>query len=265
MKVLVRAVDDALLDGDVTVELTASASNVDSDTINIIVKDHETLDATFASNPVAEDGSTTVRIQRSNTNVDEALAFNLGGQVAAELEIVGERVIPAGQQVVTLKVQPVNDEDPEPTLDFNFTFSASNYATTTTEFKLTDDEPPLFQNPKNEFDVDASGFVASSDALAIINELQFRVNNAKLDPETEQPKPNLFLDANGDYLVTALDALVVINALSLQGGETEQIATAESEQANWVSEVGATTTSDDEEENLRSLFDFDRTITIGVF
>ncbi len=80
-------------------------------------------------------------------------------------------------------------------------------------------------------DVNNSGGVTASDALAIIFELnqpQFSdpITGVLIDPLTANPFPGVYFDRNGDGRVSALDALIVINDLFQQqfgsgGGEGE--------------------------------------------
>lgn len=136
-------------------------------------------------------------------------------------------MIEAGKRTVSIRLNPVNDEDPEPTEQLAFTFTAANYQGTSIEFDLWDDEPPLFQNEDDRFDVDGKGTVTSGDALRVLNTINQRQGNIELDPESEQPEGE-FVDVTGDYFVTSLDALQVINEVArrILNGESEQIASA---------------------------------------
>ncbi len=226
VKVAVAAVDDALLDGDQTLELSASGTGVDSGVIDLLVKDHETLAAVFTAETVREDAANAVqlRITRSNSNTSQALPIQVSGGNASELGFDGDFTIPANQTSVLIGLIPVNDTDPEPTEKLSYTFSASGYVSASASIDLVDDEPPLFQNSLNRFDVDSSGKVTAGDALAIINALQFRIGSSTLDPSKEQPSGDLYYDVNGDYRITPLDALIVINELNRIGtGQSEQL------------------------------------------
>ncbi|TWU48740.1 PAP2 superfamily protein [Rubripirellula tenax] len=68
----------------------------------------------------------------------------------------------------------------------------------------------LWQNPILPLDVDDSALVNAGDALAIINRLG-RVRDMVL-PDVK-PSGDVFCDTNGDGRATALDALLIINAL----------------------------------------------------
>ncbi|WP_442510192.1 dockerin type I domain-containing protein [Novipirellula sp. SH528] len=227
VKVAVAAVDDALLDGDQTLELSASGTGVDPGVIDLLVKDHETLAAIFTAETVREDAASNavqLRITRSNSNTSQALPIQVSGGNASELGFDGDFTIPANQTSVLIGLVPVNDTDPEQTEKLSYTFSASGYVSASASIDLVDDEPPLFQNSLNRFDVDSSGKVTASDALAIINALQFRIASSTLDPSKEQPSGDLYYDVNGDYRITPLDALIVINELNRIGtGQSEQL------------------------------------------
>ncbi len=224
VKVPVAAVDDALLDGDQSLELSASGSGVDPAVIDLLVKDHETLSAVFTADTVREDAANAVqlRITRSNSDVSQPLPIQISGGNASELGFAGDLAIPANQTSLLIDVAPVNDDDPERTEQFSYTISASGYVSDSASIDLVDDEAPLFQNAANPFDVDSSGLVTAADALVVINALQFRGGNGELDPETEQPSGDLYYDVNGDYRISPLDALVVINELNRKGtGQSE--------------------------------------------
>ena len=121
--------------------------------------------------------------------------------------------IPPNQSQHTIQVLPINDSNPELTKNLSFTFTAPNHETDSAEITILDDEPPLFQNLTNRFDVANGDGAKASDALRIINELARRGGEAILDPEQEQPGV-VFFDVNGDYRISALDALQVINELA---------------------------------------------------
>jgi hypothetical protein len=81
-------------------------------------------------------------------------------------------------------------------------------------------------------DVDASGSVNSNDALIVINALNVG-NNLPLYARTDVPSDS-HLDVNRDGLLTAIDALRVINVLirlsnSMAGGSQSVVASAEGE------------------------------------
>ncbi len=250
----INAVDDALLDGNQVVVLNATGSNVESGTINVTVKDIETITAAFTSATVAEDQPNVVkiRITRSNTDVSTPLSVGISGGSASQLRIEGTPIIPANQKDVLLDLNPVNDTDPEPTQVALYTFTAAGYEPGKATIALLDDEPPFFQNQNNRFDIDGKGTVTAADALAIINELQFYIGAASLDPKIDKIVNDFHFDANGDYLITALDALVVINELNrlLPQGNSEQVQAIDTA----MSQIQFVTSQDDEEDERGNLF-----------
>ena len=73
-----------------------------------------------------------------------------------------------------------------------FTFTAAGYVGGQAELMFLDDEPPLFQNQTNRYDIDGNGEVAVADALRAVNELTRRSGQASfLDPASEQPRRHL--------------------------------------------------------------------------
>lgn len=223
LRVPVHAVDDALLDGDILATVTASASGVQSGTIDLLVKDRETLTARFSRPSILENRGAGVNltVKRSNTDTAEPLVVRVGGGQPSQMLHPRTITIPENQQQATVLLVPVDDTIPEPFETLEYTFTAEGYVSDSASIEIVDDEPPMFQNPDDRFDVTATGTVLASDALRIINEIARR-NNPVLDPEAEQPD-GLFLDVNGDYLVTALDALNVINELVNRNADGERV------------------------------------------
>ncbi|SMP62915.1 Dockerin type I repeat-containing protein [Neorhodopirellula lusitana] len=80
------------------------------------------------------------------------------------------------------------------------------------------------RNPKNSFDVDASGFITSLDALKVINHLNEFGDGAPVDGSVSTN--GSFVDVTGDGTVTALDALQVINQLNRQDVSPPYLMTA---------------------------------------
>ena len=215
--VLIDAVDDNLLDGTQSVVVTASGTGLTSGEAILNVSDHETLDVAISANQLIEDqpGSVTLTVSRSNIDVANPLSIALGGR-QSQIDIGGSVTIPTGSRSVAIPLSPIDDDDHEPILNLVYTFTAAGYVSDEVAFSLIDDEPPLFQNPVNRFDIDGNGETTAADALRVINELSRRIGERNfLDPSTSQPH-GVFYDANGDYFLTALDALIVINELSRQ-------------------------------------------------
>jgi hypothetical protein len=69
---------------------------------------------------------------------------------------------------------------------------------------------PLWQNQANHFDVNGSGRVEARDVLLIVNEL---LGNGPRDLPGAPGPGDRFLDVNGDYKLSTVDAQQIINAL----------------------------------------------------
>jgi hypothetical protein len=109
-------------------------------------------------------------------------------------------------------------------------------------FGLSDFSFSVFQNPETPTDVDASGQVTPLDALLVINALNaigstsidvLAARNATAEGEASATIAPPFVDVNGDYQITPLDVLLVVNDLNsadsrkiAAGGEGEARAFA---------------------------------------
>ncbi len=246
----VRAVDDFLLDGEITLMLTASATALGLAAVSTPLKvtDRESIVASFGVASIREDAATDLlllTVTRSNTDTTEPLDVAITGGDMSQLVLASPIVIPAGQGSVTVPLTPTNDTAPERTTSLAYTFTASGYATGgTASIDILDDEPPKFRNPNMSADVDGNDDVTAGDAALIIYELFIRSNGltssgsgetgGTMDPfqlDPAQDPEGVFIDVNGDYSVTAADALAVINALFLKdfdgtsGGSGELLVT----------------------------------------
>ena len=80
-------------------------------------------------------------------------------------------------------------------------------------------------NPLNDIDVDAVNGITPRDVLLIINELELRdvsdQRDGTLPPENTNPNDPTFFDVDGNQIVAARDAIIVINNLP---GNTEASA-----------------------------------------
>ena len=239
-EVPVQAVDDALLDGTIAVNLTASATGLESDTIEILVADHESLTASLSSDEATEGDVVTLTLQRSNNDTDAALNVQVSGIDPAELDLPSSLTIPAGRRVLSYPIQTRDDSEYEKAIDFLFAFASDGYTAASTNLRLLDNEPPRFQNQVNPFDVNEDGRVTAADALRIINQLARLAGEQELDP-ADPPVPGFFVDVNGDYVLSARDALQVINQLSRQSTdqEGEQVGKEESVGLAFDTETGS--------------------------
>ncbi len=174
----------------------------------------QTLTAAFGTAEISEDSvsGVSLTLERGDLDTSSELVVTINGGPSGQLAMPATVTIEPNQSQRTIQVFPVNDNTAELTKQLSFTFTAPNHEDAMALISVLDDEPPLFQNPTDRWDVNAAGGVTASDALRIINELWRRGGEAILDPEMEQPN-GVFYDVNGDYRLSALDALNVINEL----------------------------------------------------
>ncbi len=83
---------------------------------------------------------------------------------------------------------------------------------------ITDPPPPPHQNPVNNLDVNADGFVSPIDALLIVN---FINANGGGTPVSGLPAPPPYRDVDGNNIISASDVATVINYLNMDRGQGE--------------------------------------------
>jgi hypothetical protein len=226
LSVPVNAIDDTLLDGEQSLTVTASRADYVSANAEIVVKDAENILAAVSADSVVEgsSGDVSVTLSRSNSDIGQAQEVLISGDRSnAGLATVIE--IPAGQPSITIPLSPADDDIHELTEMLRVVFQATGYQGSEIEVDLLDDEPPLFQNQVDRFDVIGMDGPTELDALIIINTIASRSTN-QLDPATQTPNGR-FVDVNGDYLVTALDALQTINQIARIRASQNQALTGE--------------------------------------
>ncbi len=223
MSVPITAADDNLLDGIQTVQIDVSASGYSGNSASVEVRDEETLSVTFASPTISEkNGSVTVVIQRSNTDVSLPLVVALVSSDTSELTVEATVTIPANQTQVSFIARSVDERVIDGTAIVEVVATAQGYSSGRGSVQVTDNDPEFpWQNPRNPLDVNDDGRVTPIDALLVINALN---NRFQLTPELPVPfDPVQYLDVDGNDLVTPIDALLVINQLNLQvTGEGEE-------------------------------------------
>lgn len=96
-------------------------------------------------------------------------------------------------------------------------FGASSPQTTVT---ITIGRPPqpVYQNPSQQWDVNADGFISPIDVLILVNLLNSRGPSV---PVAGLPGPPDYVDVNGDNVVTPLDVLAVIDKINAASGSGE--------------------------------------------
>jgi len=223
------AVDDALLDGEQTVTLSAVASGFTGATAILTVTDHETLTVMIDPTSVVEDvgpAAAMGRVTRSNTDIALPLTVSLISSDHTEASVALEVIVPAGQSYATFVVDAVDDDQVDGTQTVMIEASADGYESGSATLQVLVSVVVSWQNPSNACDVDNNGRVEPLDVLALINDINH--NSGRVLPE-RSPKylHSLFLDVNGDGQVSPEDVLEVVNSLNASAageGEPPKIA-----------------------------------------
>ena len=112
VQVPVQAIDDRLLDGNISVQVRAEAGSVVSNPFNVIVTDHEPLQVSATRTRFRENegaGVSILTVSRSNTDIQQAITVALNSSDTSELTLPTSVTIPAGQSSVNVGITAVND------------------------------------------------------------------------------------------------------------------------------------------------------------
>jgi PKD repeat protein len=174
----VNAVDDALFDGPQAVELSASATSLQSSALDVTVTDHQPISMVAARADLHEDipeqRSTRVTIGiRSPAPVGGA-RVTLAANQPGILQFPTSVTVPAGSTQVDVTVSAVDDLRPQRLRNVVLTASGNNLVASSLNLSVNDSDPYRWTNPNIQMDVDANGSVDPLDVLRVINEINRR-------------------------------------------------------------------------------------------
>jgi hypothetical protein len=138
-----EAVDDSLLDGTISVTLTASASGFSSANVPIEVTDYETISGLVNQNIVNENAGTGVltwTISRSNTDRSQPLIVQLSSSDTSELVVPATVTIPAGAADAVVPVTVEDDAILDGTIVVQLLASATGYRSDANSVSVLDIE-----------------------------------------------------------------------------------------------------------------------------
>ncbi len=147
-----------------------------------------------------------IEVLRNDSDPDGTL--NVNSVSIANGPDVGSAAVQAGG---TILYTPTTNFNGTATLQYTVLDNdglASNVATVTIVVGGS-----IHQNPVNNLDVDADGFVSPIDVLILVNDINFR--GARALPSTLPTPP--YLDPTGDGEIGPLDVLAVINFINARG------------------------------------------------
>jgi hypothetical protein len=219
----IDALDDALLDGDQIVTLSALASGFEGATAILTVADYEMLAVAIDLAEIAEDdgpSAAMVTVTRGNTDVALPLTVNLISSDDTEAWVASGVVIPAGQSSASFAIDAVDDDLLDGTQTVTIEASAAGYKSGNATLQVLDSNQTSWQNPSQACDVDNSGRVEPLDVLVLINDIN--INSARVLGERPPADPlSLFLDVDGNGRLSPGDVLEVINFLNVSAGAGE--------------------------------------------
>ena len=137
----ISAVDDTLLDGSQTVNISAAASSYQSEARVLTVLDHETLSITLDPNTVSENGGiASGTVARLNTDLDQAITITLASSDNSEAIVPASVTIPAHQASVGFTVTAVDDSLLDGSQSVNITATSIGYVSTSSSLIVQDSE-----------------------------------------------------------------------------------------------------------------------------
>ncbi|MFO1064868.1 MAG: FG-GAP-like repeat-containing protein [Pirellulales bacterium] len=137
----VTSVDDTLLDGTQSPQITAGGSGYISVSKVLNVTDVETITAALSVSSISEQGGTTVlRLTRSNTDSATALTVNLSNSNASRVSSPATAVIPSGAQFVDVPISAVDDDLLTGSVSATLGGSSAGYFSVTAALIVTDYE-----------------------------------------------------------------------------------------------------------------------------
>ena len=177
----VAPVDDALVDGDQTVDLILSADSFQEATTSITVVDDDeaTLTLTLSNSSVSEsdgDQAATLLVHRNSADLDSPLQVDLSFDTENQITIDSQVTIPVGSRSVELDFSVLDNDQVDEDRQIVLTGSATGFLDGQSSLEIINDDEAL----SVQFDVDS---ISESDALptATFEELGARLASESFD------------------------------------------------------------------------------------
>jgi hypothetical protein len=217
IEVIAQAIDDNLLDGNVLVQITASADGYVSATQTLRVDDHEELGWSMTATSISErKGTSAVTLFRPIGHPKISLNIALDSSDPNSISMPESVSMGSGIDSVSFVVTAIRDLAWKGNRRVQLLASSVGYAESAREVTVID--AVAWTNPLLPYDVDADRTVSPLDVLVLINDLNRNgTHELPLVPDNSDPPPP-YLDPDDDGTVSPLDALVVINYLNSRSG-----------------------------------------------
>ena len=139
------AVENAIVDGNASVTVTANATGFTSGTVAVMVTENDVaaLTVTPATSTVAENvaaGTATYTLARNTSDTTQALIVNLSSANTVRLGVPSTVTIPVGSASATFTVTPVNNTAVDGNVDVQLTASAAGFVSATWTVTVTNDD-----------------------------------------------------------------------------------------------------------------------------
>lgn len=138
----VSGVDDSVTDGSISTDITAAATDHESDRESIVVTDDDMsrLFLSVSATSVGESAGTLLGTITRNTPTTEALAVSVVSSDTSELTVASSVTIPAGAILVTFPITVANDSLVDGTSTVDVTVSSNGFQSATESIRVTDDD-----------------------------------------------------------------------------------------------------------------------------
>ena len=213
--VSINAIDDNLFDGTQTVVITPASVGFEVSTINLLVTDFQPLQVTASRSELNEDtpdqSTAQVTVSIRSPAPTGGVAVQLTSNLPGVLSFPSSVQIPFGSTQMTFPVTATNNQRPSNPRNVTLSASGVGLVSDSFVFVVRDNDPALWTNPIDPFDVDESGNVNPLDVLMMIDEIN-RNGSRILDPLDDANL--LFVDPNRDGALDPLDVLLLIDELN---------------------------------------------------
>ena len=135
------AVDNALLDGSRTVQVTTSAAGYQSASANLQITDYEQLTLSVAELTISEFGGVTIgTVRRPNSDVSQPIDINLSSSSTLQATVPASVRIEANQTQATFEIKAVDNNLFDGLRTAQISAAASGYVAATVDVQIADFE-----------------------------------------------------------------------------------------------------------------------------
>ncbi|MEM8734484.1 MAG: dockerin type I domain-containing protein, partial [Planctomycetota bacterium] len=256
----IDSVDDAVLDGDIRVEISASSAIYDEGVASLTVTDVEELVLTFEENQIREEAGVFTRATLSrHGDMNQSLVVRLSSDPAGAVHIPQAVTIPAGSAMTQFNVRPIYNSQATGNLLVEIDASAAGFTESGSSIEIIDVDPVgLSLNPTSVSELDGavmavitragtSGeatFSVSVDQPSMVefpSEVTIADGNSTVEFEI-RTLDNDLLDGNRDIDVAVQSSTYVGNTsqLSISDHETLSLVLGEISVSESVGQIDAT-------------------------